>query len=469
MNNSFRKTKIICTVGPLTSSYDMLMQMHNAGMNAVRLNMSHGTHESHLKVIKTIRAINKEIEDAIPIILDTQGPEIRTGNLQNDLRLNEGEIITVSVRTDDVEQSSFHINYEDLINAVNVGDKITVDNGLINLQVLEKDQGTMKCRVIDGGTMKSKRHVNLPGIRVNLPSITDKDREDIAFGVDNKVDFIALSFVREAKDVLELKELLGQSVDKIKVISKIEDQEGLRNIEEIVDVSDVVMVARGDLGVELNLEELPDAQRVIVGKCLEKGKRIIVATHFLESMIENPIPTRAEVTDIANAVYEEVDAVMLSGETTVGKYPVRSVAHIDKIARKAEKLNNLQFSKGLIKDDVKQHIAAYAVDLAESINARGIVVITKKGVMAQLVTNCRPQKTPIYALTFDNRVRRQLFLNRSVVAHRIEKNKDPEETVHNALNALKNKEGLKRGEQIVVVSDVITRSGIDAIQIRTIH
>ena len=467
--NPHRKTKIICTIGPATNSYAMLMKMYKAGMNVVRLNMSHGTHESHLEVIKHVRNINKKIKDAIPILLDTQGPEIRTGNLKTDLKLNEGDIITVSVRADEVEQTSLHINYADLIKQVKEGDKITVDSGLINLKVLKKNkEGRMKCRVIDGGTMKSKRHVNLPGIRVNLPAITDKDKKDIEFGIRNKIDYIALSFVREAKDVLELKKLLGTNAEKIKIISKIEDQEGVSNIEEIVDVSDGVMVARGDLGIEINIEELPNIQRIIVGKCLEKGKRIVVATHFLESMIENTIPTRAEVTDVANAVYEEVDAVMLSGETTVGKYPVRSIKNIDKISRKAEQLTSLEFSKRLIKTEVKQHIAWSAVDLAESINARGIVVVTKRGVMAQLVTNCRPQKTPIYALTFDNRTRRQLYLNRGVFAHKIERSKKPEETVQNALDTLKRKEGLKKGDQVVLVSDVITRNDIDAIQIRTI-
>lgn len=465
---SFRKTKIICTIGPATSSKEVLMKMYHAGMNVVRLNMSHGTHESHLKIIKTIKSINKEVKYSIPIILDTQGPEIRTGNLQNDLQLNEGDVITVSVRADDVEQSSLHINYKDLINQVNVGDKITVDNGLINLKVLKKDKGKMKCKVIDGGTMKSKRHVNLPGVRINLPSITEKDKEDIAFAVKHKVDYIALSFVREAKDVMELKKFLGKNSERIKIISKIEDQQGVKNIGEIADISDGIMVARGDLGIEINIEELPDVQRVIVGQCLEKGKRIIVATHLLESMIENPIPTRAEVTDVANAVYEEVDAVMLSGETTVGKHPIRSIKHIDKIARKAEQLTNLQFSKMLVKDEVKQHIAFSAVDLAESIDARAIVVITKRGIMAQLVTNCRPQKTPVYALTFDNRIRRQLHLNRGVVAHKILRSKKPEETVKNALDILKDKEGLKSGDQVVLVSDVIVRNDIDAIQIRTV-
>lgn len=469
MNNSLRKTKIICTIGPSTSSHEMLMSMYNAGMNVVRLNMSHGSHSTHEKVIKSIKSINQKIKDSIPVMLDLQGPEIRTGTLQNDLQLKEGDEVTVSVRTEDVERSSFNIDYEDLINTVKEGDMITVDNGLINLEILKKDHGTMKCKVIHGGMLKSQRHVNLPGIRVNLPSITEKDKNDVLFGIEQEVDFIALSFVREAQDVLLLKELLGNKVNKIKIVSKIEDQQGVNNVEEIIDVSDAVMVARGDLGVEINLEELPNVQRTIVRKCHEKGRRVIVATHLLESMIENPIPTRAEVTDVANAIYEEVDAVMLSGETAVGKYPIRSIEHIDKIARTSEKLPGLNFSRNLIKTDDKQHIAATSVGHAEAINAKGIVVITRRGIMAQFLTNCRPFKTYIYAFTNDNRTRRQLFLNRSVVAHRIEFSKEPEKTIQNAFVTLKKREGFQLGDRVVVISDIIAGSGIDAIQIRKIN
>ena len=438
-------------------------------MNAVRLNMSHGTHESHLEVIKTVRSINEKIKDSIALILDTQGPEIRTGVLQSDLHISQGDVITVSVRPDDVEESSIHINYEDIINEVQIGEKITVDNGLINLEVLDKNHGTMKCRVIDGGTMKSKRHVNLPGVKVNLPSITDKDKADIEFGVRNEVDYIALSFVREAQDVLELRELLGTDGEEMKIISKIEDQEGVRNVEEIVEASDAVMVARGDLGIEISIEELPDVQRVIVGKCQEKGKRVIVATHLLESMIDNPIPTRAEVTDVSNAVYEEVDALMLSGETTTGKHPVRSIEHLDKIALKAESLRSLQMGKLLVKQDLKQHIAASAVELAESIDAKCLVVITKKGLMAQLTTNCRPAKTPIHAVTFDNRIKRLLCLNRAVTAHLMEESEDPEQRTEEAFTLLKQKRILNPGDRVVLVSDVITTAGIDSIQLREIN
>ncbi len=463
-----RKTKIICTIGPATESYEMLKKMAQAGMNVVRLNMSHGDHHSHAKVIKAVKTLNKELQHPIPLLLDTQGPEIRTGTLKNDLELKRGDIISVSARADDVESTSLNTNYHDLINDVKIGDKITVDNGIINLEVLEVQGRVMRCKVLDGGRLKSRRHVNLPGIRVNLPAITTKDREDILFGMKQEVDFIALSFVREANDIRELRKLLGSKADKIKIIAKIEDQEGVKNIEEIVAAADGVMVARGDLGVEINIEDLPNVQRQIVRLCQEHGKRVIVATHLLESMIENPIPTRAEVTDVANAIEEEVDCIMLSGETTVGKYPLRCVEYMDRIARTTEKVPGLRLCDNLIKDTDKQHLAHSAVQLAENMEARGIVVITRRGIMANLVTNCRPTKTTIYAFTNDSRTRRQMSLNRALVSHRLAFSSDPEKTLLAAFEILKRDDAFQSGDKVVVISDVISGLGVDAIQIRSV-
>ena len=464
-----RKTKIICTIGPATDSYDKLAQLYDAGLNVVRLNMSHGDHESHRKVMKAIRTLNKKVLHPIPILLDTQGPEIRTGNLISDLNIKSGDIISVVARgVENVETTSISINYDDLITDVNIGDRITVDNGLINLEVLSKEERTMQCRVIDGGVLKSKRHVNLPGIRVNLPAITEKDKQDIAFGIEQEVDYIALSFVREAKDIDELRELLGKKANKIKVIAKIEDQEGVRNLETIIRAADGVMVARGDLGVEVKIQDLPNIQRQIVRRCAELGKRVIVATHLLESMIENPIPTRAEVTDVANAVYEGVDAVMLSGETSVGKYPFKCVNYLDQIARTSEKNVGLNFARSLIRDTDKQHIAAAAAELADSLGAVGIVVITRRGLMANYLTNCQPQ-TRILAFTNDSRTRRQLALNRNVVCYRAEFSTVPEKTLNNAFAILRKQEGFDEDDKVVVVSDIISGAGVDAIQLRTLR
>lgn len=464
-----RKTKIICTIGPATENLDIMEQLVDAGMNVVRLNMSHGDHASHARVIRTIRTLNKRVRYPIPVLLDTQGPEIRTGDLANELNLKQGAIISVNVRgSENVEETSIHVNYEELIDNVKVGDKITVDNGLINLEVLEKLQRTLQCRVIDGGVLKSKRHVNLPGIRVNLPAITEKDRRDILFGIEQEVDFIALSFVREAEDVHQLRQLLGDKANKIKIIAKIEDQEGVRNLEAIIAAADGIMVARGDLGVEINIEELPNVQRRMVRLCNEQGKRVIVATHLLESMIENPIPTRAEVTDVANAIYEGVDAVMLSGETTVGKYPVKCVEILSRIAKTSEVDPGLNFTKNLVLDCDKQHLAAASVQLAESIGVSGIVVITRRGLTANYVTNCHPHRTPIFAFTNDPRTRRQLQLNRSVYPFRTDFSSDPEKTLATAFTHLKEKAGLKTGDQVVVVSDILAGTGVDAVQVRSI-
>ena len=466
-----RKTKIICTIGPATESYEMLEKLAAAGMNVARLNMSHGSHSSHAEVIKRIQTLNTKLKYPVAILLDTQGPEIRTGERDSDLNLKEGDVISVVARSsEDVEEHSLMVNYENLITDMQVGDKLTVDNGLINLEILEKDLRVMRCKVIDGGLLKSKRHVNLPGIRVNLPAITNKDREDILFGVSMDVDYIALSFVREAQDIAQLHEVLGDKSAKTKVIAKIEDQEGMRNIDEIIEAADGIMVARGDLGVEVDFWELPNIQRRIVRQCAHQGKRVIVATHLLESMIDNPMPTRAEVTDVANAVYEEADCVMLSGETTVGKYPIKCVENLARIATSIERHPGLQFTDDLIVNNPKQNLAASAVHLAESLPAKAIVVITRRGRMANYVTNCHPVAPSIHAFTNDGRTRRQLSLNRNVYPHKLQFSNDPEKTLRKAFDLLLKEEGFNEGDQVVVISDTLSQSGegVDAIQVRVL-
>jgi pyruvate kinase len=464
-----RKTKIICTIGPASESIEMLEQLANSGMNVARLNMSHGDHESHAKIIQAIQSLNKKLNHPIAVLLDTQGPEIRTGDMANDLHLNEGDTISIVARgAEDVESSSIHINYDDLINDVDVGDMITVDNGLINLEVLSKEDRIMRVKVIDGGLLKSKRHVNLPGIRVNLPAITDKDRRDIEFGIQQGVDFIALSFVRQADDIHELRALLGDRAEKIKIVAKLEDQEAITNMVEIIAAADGIMVARGDLGVEIPLEVLPRVQRRIVRTCAEMGKRVIVATHMLESMIENPIPTRAEVTDVANAVYEEADAIMLSGETTVGKYPVKCVEILDRISRSTESSRGLRFTDKLALESDKQQIAMAAVNLAESIAAKAIIVPTRRGRMANRVTNCHPQESIICAFTDNSRTRRQLVMNRNVLSYQIEFSDDSEKTLATAAAIMIQRNEFSPDDRVVVISDALAGSGFEAIEIRLI-
>ncbi len=463
---STRRTKIICTIGPATASYPKLEGLHAAGMNIVRLNMSHADHASAKKIINWIKTLNRKVQAPVAIMLDTQGPEIRTGEINEPMNLGAGEVITVSVLPDDVERSSVHINYRELVDVLKIGDRITVDNGLINFEVLEKDGSRLVCRVLDGGLLGSKRHVNLPGIRVNLPAITAKDRKDIEFAVEHDVDFIALSFVRSAADVHELREFLGAKVKNIKIIAKIEDQEGVTNVHEIVRAADGVMVARGDLGIETNIADLPNVQRRIVHSCAKWGKRSIVATHLLESMIEHPVPTRAEVTDVANAIYEGVDGIMLSGETSVGKHPIRCVEQLDEIARASERWPGLGYEKELVAISDKQHIAINAVALAEDINAKGIVVITRRGITADLVTSARPRSVPIYAFTNHSQTRRRLGLNRAVFSHRMQFSSDPEKTLQRALRILREREGMSPNDKVVVISDVLAKKNTDAIQVR---
>lgn len=464
-----RKTKIICTIGPATSSIEMLTALACAGMNVARLNMSHGDHDFHISIIQRIQTLNQTLKHPIAILVDTQGPEIRTGDRPYDLDLKTGDIVSVVARgAVDVEASSIQVNYADLIHDVDIGDKITVDNGLINLEVLEKSDPVIKCRIIDGGVLKSKKHVNLPGIRVNLPAITEKDKNDIAMAIAHGIDFIALSFVRNAADIQLLKRLIPEHSDNIKIIAKIEDQEGLTNLESIIEKADGIMVARGDLGVEIPIEVLPRVQRRIVRQCAVHGKRVIVATHMLESMIENPLPTRAEVTDVANAVYEEADAIMLSAETTIGKYPVRCVEMLDKIARSIEKSRGLLFTENLRLESDKQEICSAAVKLAESIDARVIIVPTQTGRMANYVTNCHPQTPVICAFTFDEATQRQLVLNRNVLSFTIDYDSDPDKILINAATTLLRRGEFSENDKAVVISDTLSGPGIDAVQIRTL-
>lgn len=464
-----RLTKIVCTIGPSTSSWDSLAGLARAGMNLARLNMSHGDHASHLQVVRNLKSLSKKLAHPVSILMDLQGPEIRTGELAESLDLKTGEVFYFTVLADDAEERSVHINYEDLVSDLRVGERVTVDNGLINLEVLEISEHRLKCRVLDGGTLGSRKHVNLPGVRVNLPSITKKDREDIGFAIEQDLDFIALSFVRGVEDVQEVREIVDAAGGHQRLIAKIENQEGVDNFDDILTAADGIMVARGDLGVEVAFEELPVLQREMVRQCATAGKPIIVATHLLESMIDNPLPTRAEVTDVANAVYEQADAIMLSGETAAGKYPIRCVEVLDTIARRIEMGPGLDFYKERPPPTTQRaHVAQGACRLADSLGAKAIVVMTRRGYFGQLVASYRPQRAIIYAFTNMSTTRRKLWLNRSVIPFRMNLSRDPEKTIVNALAKLRERNVLEPGEPVVVVSDVATATGdlVTSIQVR---
>src|SRR5438105_2058762 len=333
-----RKTKIIATLGPATDSPEMLGQLIDTGVNVFRLNMSHAPHDWVHRVVGDSRAAAKERNSSVGIMMDTQGPAIRTGDLPAALDLKPGQKFTLTVRGErSEEQRSVDVNYENFVKDINVDDVVLLDNGAIEMKVLAKAGNKVQCEVLTEGSLGSRRHINLPGVKVSLPALTAKDILDVKLGLELQVDFIALSFVRQARDLAQLRELFPAGGPRPLVIAKIEDQEAIRNLQEIVQAADAVMVARGDLGIEVPYEELPIIQRRIVKTCLHLGRPVIVATHMLESMIHTPTPTRAEVTDVANAVFEQVDAIMLSGETTVGKFPLKCIEVFDRITARIER------------------------------------------------------------------------------------------------------------------------------------
>ncbi|HEX7670314.1 MAG TPA: pyruvate kinase [Polyangiaceae bacterium] len=464
----FRHTKIICTIGPACDTTQTIKKMASAGMNIARLNFSHGDHESHLMAVRRIKSLNQKLNHAISTLVDLQGPEIRTGELEHALDLKVGETFSLSIRpVTDPEERSVHVDYQSLVSDMKKGDKVTVDNGLINLEVLEVNENRLLCRVIDGGKLGSRKHINLPGIRVNLPSITEKDRRDIQFAIKHELDFIALSFVRSPTDVLEARKIVEDGGANIKLIAKIENQEGVDNFAEILEVSDGIMVARGDLGVEVDFRELPVIQRRIVRDCTRVGKPVIVATHLLESMRDAPMPTRAEVTDVANAVYEQADAIMLSGETASGKNPVRCVEVMDGIAKRIEQERGLDFYLERVPDGAREEIARSACRVADSLRAPAIVVITRRGLLGQLVASFRPQHAIVYAFTNMSSVRRKLWLSRSVVPFVIDFSKSPEKTIQTAFEKLAQRNRILPGDPVVVITDVTGSSvSIPSIQVR---
>lgn len=469
--SQIRKTKIICTIGPATAKSETIIQLVNAGMNIARLNMSHGDHKSHGEVIKRIKNINRTLRYPIAILLDTQGPEIRTGDVDSELDLKVGEIFKFHIIPGiESEAKSVFVNYSDIINDLKEGDKVTVDNGLINLVVLEKKEKELVCRVLDGGKLGSRKHINLPGIRVNLPSITTKDAKDIQFGLENDVDFIALSFVRSVDDIHTLRKMIDEKNSHAKIIAKIEDQEAVRNYKQIIEASDGVMIARGDLGVEVEIEELPIIQRKIIKECAIQGKPVIVATHLLESMIQNPSPTRAEVTDVANAVFEEVDAIMLSGETATGKYPVKCVEMLHKIAQRVENSGGgMGYANERKPSSHKEHLAKSAAQLADSIRASAIIVITRRGTTATSLASFRPSYSIIHAFTNMTSVRRKLLLNRAVLPYRLDFSSDPEKTISSAIEMLRKNRYVTSGDKVVILSDIIAgEERVDTIQVREV-
>jgi len=464
-----RKTKIICTLGPATEKSETLRGLLNAGADIFRLNMSHAKHEWVREIVPRIRQIAAEIPRAAAILLDTQGPAIRTGELKSDLKLNPGDILEFTVRgAKSEEKYSVDVNYEGLINDISVGDIVLVDNGVMRLLVLQKKRNRIRCKVLTKGVLGSRRHINLPGVRVNLPPLTEKDLEDVALGVELKVDFVALSFARKKSDLEELRRVLKKARSRAQVVAKIEDQSAVRHIGQMIDAADVVMIARGDLGIECPMEELPIIQRKIVKQCLRIGKPVIVATHMLESMIENPVPTRAEITDVANAVFEQADAIMLSGETSTGRYPVECVKVFDRVARRIERSGGAGYGKDAILEDARQKTCASAVVLANSLPRANLVVFTHHGTMARYVSNLRPESAPIFAFTPSEEVFRQIVICWGTHPIMLEFADDPHITIESAIKYLSQKKLTNRGDNLIVLTDMLGgRDKVDCVQLRT--
>jgi pyruvate kinase len=466
-----RYTKITCTIGPSTESPEMLEKMLRAGMNVARLNMSHATHDWTREIFQRIRTASEKTGIPCAIMLDTQGPAVRTGDLPIPLELKPGDIFEFTVKgAQSEEEKSVDVNYPNLVKDIHEGDTVLVDNGVIRLRVLQKLHRRMRCEVLTEGELGSRRHINLPGVKISMPSITEKDRHDIELGISLGVDLIALSFVRERKDIEELREILRAGNSDAKIIAKIEDQQAVENLYDLIDAADGIMVARGDLGIECPYEELPIIQRRTVKACIRYGKPVIVATHMLESMIENPMPTRAEVTDVANAVFEQADSMMLSGETTVGKYPLECLEVLDRIALRIERSGGAGYAEHVELAEERQKIVRSAVVMANELKARGILVFTRYGHMAQYSSWLRPRHSFIFAFTNSERIRNQLNLYWGVTPHVIQFSDDPETTILRAEQVLLDRGLLAKGDQVVIISDILARDKlINAVQMRIVE
>jgi len=470
-----RKTKLVATLGPATESPEMLGRMIAAGVDVFRLNMSHAKHEWVRQIVPEIRARAAAARRHVGVLLDTQGPGIRTGDLPTKIALAVGDTFVFTCRGDTVPTGAkgTTVNYDDFAGDVEVGRVLVVDNGEFKMRVLAKTTSRVDCEVLTDGHFGSRRHINLPGIRVSLPALTEKDRADVALALATGVDFIALSFVRDPADIADLRALLPATGGP-QIVAKIEHQFAVDHFEAIARAADIIMVARGDLGIECPYEELPIIQRRIVKTCHRLGKPVIVATQMLESMINNPTPTRAEITDVANAVFEQADAIMLSGETTVGKYPLGCLEVMDTIARRIERSGGAGFQQAAELTEPRQKVVKRAVELADDLRAPAVIVFTRTGRTAVTAAWMRPRSSHLHAFTCTDRVARSLSLCRAVTAHvqpfvtgPTEVNETP------AIAILKSQGIIKPGDAVVVVTSGLNNPDVDhtieGIRMRTVE
>lgn len=457
-----RRTKIVCTMGPNENDYELLLKLAKT-MDVARFNFSHGNHEEHLGRLEMLRKARKEVGRPIAALLDTKGPEIRTGVLEggNKITLQEGDEITLTTEEVVGTKQKIYINYEHLHEDVKPGNVILIDDGLIGLEVLSVNGQEIHCKVTNGGELGERKGVNVPNVPIQLPSITEKDIEDIRFGISEEFDFIAASFVRSADAIRQIRALLDEAGSQMKIIAKIESQEGLDNLDSIIDEADGIMVARGDLGVEVEARRLPHLQKEIIEKCNFHGKLVITATQMLDSMIRNPRPTRAEVTDVANAVNNGTDAVMLSGETANGKYPVEAAETMASIVEYSEQfLDYKQFKTRLVERTVYESIGnavcAASVTTAHELHAKAIVAPTLTGITASMIAKYRP-RTHIFALSPSQVTTRQMMLYWGVTPIWARRAETTDELFESSLEELKSMGYVDSGDLCIITAGVLNR------------
>lgn len=454
-----RKTKIICTLGPATDNEEVLKKLMQEGLDVARLNFSHGNYEDHKKRMDMVKKVRKEVGKHVAILLDTKGPEVRVKQFKDGkITLKEGQLFTLT--SDEIEGSEekVSITYNRLYEDLETGMKVLIDDGLIEMRVEKVEHSNIVCRVINGGVVSNNKGINIPDVDLSMPYLSERDRDDILFGIEQDVDFIAASFVQKKDDILQLKKLLNKNGgENIKIIAKIENAQGVENIDEILEAADGIMIARGDMGVEIPYEEVPVIQKMIIKKVYEAGKQVITATQMLESMIKNPRPTRAEATDIANAVYDGTSAIMLSGETAAGAYPIEAVKTMVRIAERTER--DVDYRKRFFHHDRKANpditdaICHATCTTAHDLNAKAIVTVTKSGNSARMISRYRPASDIIGCATSD-KVCRQLNMAWGVIPILIKEEKDVFDLFDRAITAAKDMQLLEKDDLTVITSGV---------------
>ncbi|WP_270228534.1 MULTISPECIES: pyruvate kinase [Clostridium] len=463
-NDRMKKTKIVCTMGPNTDNREIMKELALNGMDVARFNFSHGDHAEHRHRLEILESVREELGIPIASLLDTKGPEIRTGKLKDGKKvtLKEGDLYTLTTEEIVGDETRGYINYAGLAEDVKPGDRILIDDGLIELHVRKVNGTDIVCRIENGGELGEKKGVNVPGVRVKLPALTDKDKEDIRFGVDAGFDFVAASFVRNADAIREIREILDEKGSAMQIIAKIENEEGIENIDSIIEASDGIMVARGDMGVEIPAEKVPHIQKMIIRKCNLACKVVITATQMLDSMIRNPRPTRAEVSDVANAVYEGTDAVMLSGETAMGSYPIEAVRMMSQIAEESEKyLDYMFYQRRKVSAEnlrnISNTVCYSSVATASDLEAPVIVAPSVSGFTTRMLSKWRP-KALIAGLSPSMTAVRQMQLYWGVKPFHAKRAESTDALLFASVELLKEKGIVKEGEIVVATAGVVTRA-----------